>query len=113
MPGLVLSLIAFNIVVSIGLGLAPFFIAHSIGALKFGISALVLCSVAGVLIGLLGSFPIAVLFSTIALTCSPERLKSLGEKEPDGIKDVVIFLSVLLVLAGVLVVWAFQVGALG
>ena len=102
-----------GVILSFGLGLIPFFIAKKKGAIRYGVSALGLCIFAGLFMSIFGSLPLAVLLTVIALACSPERLKSLGEKEPDGIKDVAIFLSVLIVLAGVLVLWAFQVGAIG
>lgn len=104
---------AIQLAIGLALGLGPFFIAKHKQAMKYGISSIALCAIAGLLVGLIGSVPIAIVLAAIAAVSSTSRLKALGEQEPDGPKDIAIFLAFLFLAIGILVVWAFQVDALG
>ena len=102
-----------NAVAGLGLGLIPLFVARNKGAMKYGVSALALCGVGGLLVGLLASGLVALVLTGIAVWSPPERLKALGEKEAAGGRDAGIVIAFFLVVIGILVAWAFRVGALG
>ena len=102
-----------NAAIAVALGAVPFILARVKGATKFGVSAWVLIVLAGLLVGLLASLPIAVVLSGIAARCSPERLKSLGESEAGGGKDAAIVAVFILLAIGMLVTLAIQFDAIG
>lgn len=104
---------AINIAIAVVVGLIPLLIAKRKAAMKYGVSSLVLCMIAGILVGFVGSIPIAVVLGAIAWFSSPNTLKSLGENEAGGIKDAAIAGVFILMAIGILVIWAIQVDALG